>query len=96
VKRKRTQMILYGTTMITIDVVSLCSNTDSQVQGDENVVAITSFQEAASSFMGRIVDGIVDGFYRIKVAIFNPPFSDPEPAATPQYPNYRTTEQKRM
>ncbi|HZD35417.1 MAG TPA: hypothetical protein VE130_09455 [Nitrososphaeraceae archaeon] len=56
----------------------LCSNSDSQAQGDENAVAITSFQEAASSLMSRIVDGIVDGFYQIKVAIVKP-FSHPEP-----------------
>jgi hypothetical protein len=36
----------------------LCSNTDSQVQGDENAVAITSLQEAASS----LEDGIVKDF----------------------------------
>jgi hypothetical protein len=56
----------------------LCSNIGSQVQGDENAVAITSFQEAASSLMGTIVDGIEDGFYQIKVAIVKP-FSHPEP-----------------
>ena len=32
----------------------LCSNTDSQVQGDENAIAITSLQEAASS----VIDGL--------------------------------------
>lgn len=46
----------------------LCSNTDSQVQGDENAVAITSLQEAPSS----AIDGIVNGFLKIKTAIVEP------------------------
>jgi hypothetical protein len=52
----------------------LCSNSGSQVQGDENAVAITSLQEAASS----LIDGIVDGFLTIKTAIVEP-FSEPMP-----------------
>ena len=52
----------------------LCSNTDSQVQGDENAVVITSLQEAASA----VVDGIVDGFLTIKEAIIKP-FGEPNP-----------------
>jgi hypothetical protein len=53
----------------------LCSNTGSQVQGDENAVALDSIQRAPISI---IPDIITDGFLIIKEAIIKP-FGQPNP-----------------
>jgi len=53
----------------------LCSNTGSDIQGDENAVALTSRQQAPISLLPDI---ITDGFLTIKEAIIKP-FGDPNP-----------------
>ena len=53
----------------------LCSNSGSQVQGDENAVALDSIQQAPISILPDI---ITDGFLTIKEAIIKP-FGDPNP-----------------
>jgi len=47
----------------------LCSNTGSQVQGDENAAALASIQNAGKS---TLPDIILDGFLKIKDAIIRP------------------------
>lgn len=47
----------------------LCSNTGSQVQGDENAVVLASAQNAPKS---ALPDIILDGFLKIKDAIIRP------------------------
>ncbi len=47
----------------------MCSNTGSQVQGDENAVALTSTQKAP---IPALPDIILDGFLKIKEAIITP------------------------
>jgi hypothetical protein len=53
----------------------LCFNTGSEVQGDENAVALASRQQAPISLLP---DMITDGFLTIKEAIIKP-FGEPNP-----------------